>query len=285
MNSKVRNAFLLVSVIVVCVIFIDLIFNFSGLVVEKFDGSTYNYTSSSQNNSSDDEEYDNTKIKSIVSKSDGKTINVSFLQNDPTNKTVTVSSPVAKNANISINSDGTLSQELKMGNSPAQQFKLIKVTSGQAYNELLGENSLGANEFSADTKYPFYILRSVLIDSRCLTYETGNLFTSPIGNYNNQKWDVSELRNPTVSIVTHDVENTNVGPLNKNGSSSNGDIIDPNKIKINLNLTDELKQQLMGVKPEVLTGNKSNNNQTKCGTQIPRDSLVSLCRGCDPDKL
>jgi hypothetical protein len=291
MNSKVRNALLLVSIIIVIVIFIDLIFNFSGLVVEKFSGG-YNLTSKSQNNDENDDEFDHTKIKSLVSKNDGKAFNVKFIQSDPTNRTVVVYSPVSKNANISVNSDGTLSEELKMSTNPAQQFKLYKVTDGQTYNELLGENSIGANEFSSDTKYPFYILKSVLLGTRCLTYEPGNLFTTPIGNYSNQKWDVSQMGAPKLSVVTHNVEDNALGSLNKNGDGSDGELFDPNKIKINLNLTDELKHQLLGVNPNILSGsasgnrnsNNSQNSQT-CGTFVPKDSLVSLCRGCDPNKL
>ena len=78
--------------------------------------------------------------------------------------------------------------------------------------------------------------------------------------------------------------------MNRNGDGSDGELFDPNKIKINLNLTDELKQQLH-VSPEVLanssSGRSNGNGQDgeSCGTYIPKDSLVSLCRGCDPDKL
>lgn len=291
MNSKVRNALLIVSIIIILIIFVDLIFNFSGLVVEKF-SSGYNISSSTQNNDDDDDEYDHTRIKSIVSKNDGKTFNVTFLQNDPLNRTVTVSSPVSRNANISVNSDGTLSEELKMSTNPTQQFRLFKVTNGQSYNDILGDNSPGANEFGSETKYPFYILKSVINDTRCLTYEPGNLFTSIAGNYSNQKWDVSATRNPTVSVVTHNVNNNELGALNRNGDGSDGELFDPNKIKINLNLTDELKQQLLGVSPEALGGggasgrnNGGSGSGSSCGTQIPRDSLVSLCRGCDPDRL
>ena len=96
MNSKVRNAILLVSIIIVLVIFVDLIFNFSGLVVEKFSGG-YSVSSSSQDSEDVDEEYDHTKINSIVSKNDGKAFNIKFVKSDPTNRTVVVSSPVAKN--------------------------------------------------------------------------------------------------------------------------------------------------------------------------------------------
>lgn len=288
MNTKVRNALLCVSIVIVLVIFVDLIFNFSGLVVEKFSSGGYAMPSTPQNNDENDDEFDHTKIKSIVSKKDGKAFNVKFIQSDPTNRTLVVYSPVSKNANISVNSDGTLSQELKMSTNPAQQFKLYKVTDGQSYNDLLGESSLGANEFSQETKYPFYILKSVLLDTRCLTYEPGNLFTNPIGNYSNQKWDVSQMAAPKLSVVTHDVEENALGSMNKNGDGSDGELFDPNKIKINLNLTDELKHQLLGVSPEVLAAANARNAQSRgdsCGTQLPKDSLVSLCRGCDPDKL
>lgn len=289
MNSKVRNTVLFVSIVIVLVIFVDLIFNFSGLVVEKFSSGGYVIPSTSQNNDENDDEFDHTKINSIVSKKDGKAFNVKFIQSDPTNRTLVVYSTVSKNANISVNSDGTLSQELKMSNNPAQQFKLYKVTDGQSYNDLLGDNNLGANEFSQETKYPFYILKSVLLDTRCLTYEPGNLFTNPIGNYSNQKWDVSRMTAPKLSVVTHNVEENALGSMNKNGDGSDGELFDPNKIKINLNLTDELKHQLLGVNPELLAAanvNRSQNSSSaSCGTQIPKDSLVSLCRGCDPDKL
>ena len=285
MNTKVRNTLLFVSIVIVLVIFVDLIFNFSGLVVEKFSSGGYAMPSTPQNNDENDDEFDNTKIKSIVSKKDGKAFNVKFIQSDPTNRTLVVYSPVSKNANISVNSDGTLSQELKMSTNPAQQFKLYKVTDGQSYNDLLGESNLGANEFSQETKYPFFILKSVLLETRCLTYEPGNLFTNPIGNYSNQKWDVSQMSAPKLSVVTHNVEENALGSMNKNGDGSDEELLDPNKIKINLNLTDELKKQLLGVSPEVLATTKANSQSSSCGTQIPKDSLISLCRGCDPDKL
>ena len=80
------------------------------------------------------------------------------------------------------------------------------------------------------------------------------------------------------------------GAMNGNGDGSDGELFDPNKIK-NLNLTDELKQQLLVIDSEVLNPLqeinllKETDNGESCGTYIPKDSLVSLCRGCDPDKL
>lgn len=293
MNSRIRNILLLVSIIIVLIIFIDLIFNFTGIVVEKFSGGGYNVNQNSNTNTTDDE-YDHTTIKSIVSKNDGKTFNIKFIPNDPQHRLVTVGSPVKRNANISVNSDGTISEELKMSSSESQRFTLHKIVDGQSYHEVLGDNSPGANEFSDETKYPFYILVPSLNSERCLTYEPGNLFTSVKGNYSNQKWDVSSLANPTTTVLTHNVNNNSIGSLNSNGDGSDGELIDPNKIKINLNLTDELKHQLLGIDPSTSgsgsgSGNNSSNsngsNNQSCGTHIHRDSLVSLCRGCDPDRL
>lgn len=280
MKVKVRNTLLLISLIIVLIVIIDLIFNITGLVVENFSsvGDT------GPNNDSDTKDIETSKIKSIVSKFDGKMLNVVFLQNDPTNKTLCISSPVAENANISVNSDGTLSQELKMTSNPSQQFRILKITNSQDYSDHLGDNSFGANEFNDEaTKYPFYILKSVRMEGWCLAYEPGNLFLMPIGNYNNQKWDVSNIKNPSVSVITHDVHDTSIGSLNKNGNGSDEELFDPNKIKINLNLTDEIKKQL-GISDGSFSSG-SNSNSQNCSGQIPKNALTSLCRGCDPDKF
>ena len=110
-----------------------------------------------------------------------------------------------KMLNITVNSNGTISQELKMTSKTNQQFLLLKINNGSDYTNVLGNNPLGANEFSSETKYPFYIIKSVQLSNWCLAYEPGRLFLAPIGNYSNQKWDVSNFRNPSISVLTHNV--------------------------------------------------------------------------------
>lgn len=324
MNESVRKVLLTMSLIIVIVIFVDLIFNFSGLrmtknnITEQFQsvaGQSYNSGGNNEgnniNNMLDSEDYDHRNIKSIVAKNDGRMFNIMFLPNDNENKTICVSSPVSKNANITVNSNGTISQELKMTSKTNQQFLLLKITNGSDYSNILGNNPLGANEFSADTKYPFYIVKSVQLSNWCLAYEPGKLFLSPVGNYSNQKWDVSNFRNPSVSILTHNVNNTNIGGINSSSDGGvSGEINDPNKIKINFNLTDELKDQLFGLNGDIpfideifdkrdksqrtknkgnssnyLRGGKSGQSNGSCPTEIPKDSITSLCRGCDVDRL
>ena len=194
------------SLIIVIFIFVDLIFNFSGLrmtknnITEQFQsvaGQSYNSGNDGEgnniNNMLDSEDYDHRNIKSVVAKNDGRMFNIMFLPNDNENKTICVSSPVSRNANITVNSNGTLSQELKMTSKTNQQFLLLKINNGSDYSDVLGNNPLGANEFSAETKYPFYIIKSVQLSNWCLAYEPGKLFLAPIGNYNNQKWETIEI--------------------------------------------------------------------------------------------
>lgn len=291
MNEKVRSVVLLLAIVVVLVIFVDLIFNFSGLMKEKFTvSSSYNSQSESMPQEESDENLNHTNIKSVVAKFEGKMIKVSFVPNDPNNKTVVLESPVSNNANLSVNSDGTLSEKLKASSETSQQFNLLKINNSQEYNELLKESNNGANTTSTVTNYPFYILKSVKFGDHnwCLAYEPGKLYLSPIGNYNNQKWDASNIEVKTKSVLTHTVNNTAAGAFNKNGDAIDGEIDDPNKIRINLNLTDELKRQLLGVETSSSSsGTNSSNNLdgSNCNTNIPKNALSSLCRGCDPDRL
>ena len=291
MNEKVRNVVLLLAIVVVLVIFVDLIFNFSGLMKEKFTvSSSYNSQTEGLPQEESDENLNHTNIKSVVAKFEGKMIKVAFLPSDPNNETVVLESPVSTNANISVNSDGTLSEKLKASAETSQQFKLLKVNNSQEYNTLLKESNNGANTTSTVTQYPFYILKSVKFGDHnwCLAYEPGKLYLSPIGNYNNQKWDASNIEVKTKSVLTHTVNNTGAGAFNKNGDTIDGEIDDPNKIRINLNLTDELKRQLLGVETSsTSSGSGSSNNfdGSKCSTNIPKNALSSLCRGCDPDRL
>ena len=274
MNDKIRNTLLIVCVVIVLLIFVDLVFNFTGIMVEKFDDKEISI--------------ENGNIKSIVSKQDGRIFNIEFVK-DSTNKTICISSPTKSNANIYYSSNGTLGDKLKNSVDGRQQFKIHHITSESEYEELIynGDNELGSD--TSNIKYPFYIIIPSINPnpSKCLSYEPGRLFLANSGNYSNQHWDVSNQLNPNVdSLATHDVANSSYGSLNTGGdkTGSEGDIHDPNKIKINLNLTDELKKQLFGNNIVSSSGSGSSGSG-KCGTQISKDAVSSLCGGCSVDKL
>ena len=304
MNEKIRNILLLISVVIVLAIFVDLIFNISGNKVENFYatdiGKAYSDSEKPETPSSGrvNDDYSSVlkeNIKSIVSKHDGRMFNISYIKSDPEQKTIIIPSPVKENANISVNSDGTLSETLSMSSKSEQQFQLIEVNGVSEYQDLFPEykNDRGARLDTA--QYPFWIVKSNKIGftNWCLAYEPGKLFLSPIGNYNNQKWDVSNLKNPKKSVLTHCVSDSSLGSFNNSAANDplNQEVHDPNKIKINLNLTDELKKQLF---PGVDFGKGSNigdagvsgfTGSANCGTQIPGSALGSICPGCDHTRI
>ena len=304
MNEKIRNALLLVCVIIVLLIVIDMIFNFSGIGVEKFQSgieNAYEAGSNSGNGSKNtqlsDDQLDHTNIKSIISKKDGRIINVVFVNDDPNNTTIIIPSPVNNSMNITVNSDGTLGEQISLSSAPRQRFRLKKIENAGELADFVGNTNLGANVNTS--KFPFYVVTSMLpgFEDRCLAYEPGRLYISSKANYDNQKWDVSNLRNPKKSVLTHTVTNNNVGSLNNaNQNPVNDEHYDPNKIKINFNLSDELKRQLIGLNTEDGAADPNSSSNTKnrdhsqfygqqCSTQLPADAISSLCPGCNPDRL
>jgi hypothetical protein len=286
MNSKNKNIMLFVCIFVVLVIFIDLIFNFSGIFIENFTSSAapgYNAGSTSSGDSTTTSEPDISDIKSIVSKISGRVFNINFVQGS-TNK-ITISSPSnPKIANLSVNGDGTLSEQTKASNNTPQSFKLHRITDIQSYRAVLPNNN-GADIASTCTgrHYPFYIVKSEATGKEdwCLAYDTGNLFIQPIGNYDNQKWDLSKIVVDTKSFCVNNMDNTSTGQLRSEPDSSLDSRQNKDKIKINFNLNDELKSKLFGIED---SGNQ-NNAQQKCPTYLPKDSVNSLCKGCDIDRL
>lgn len=302
MNERVRNALLLICVVIVLLIVIDMIFNFSGVRVEKFqsnEGAAYEAGSGGEGQNTreeqEDEQLDYTNIKSIVSKKDGRIFNIVFTSTDNNNYTCIIPSPVNPNMNITVNSDGTLGEQLSLSNKENQQFRLIKIINANSLDQHVGQTSRGANNSAA--KYPFYVVVSKAsgFENRALAYEPGRLYLATKANYDNQKWDVSNLRNPKKSVLTHAVTTNNMGPLNNaNMNPVNDEAFDPNKIKVNFNLSDELKKQILNLDTE--NGGDSSNPNTRvrdssqfygqqCSTQIPKDAISSLCPGCSPDRL
>ena len=170
MNDKIRNTLLIVCVVIVLLIFVDLVFNFTGIMVEKFQGT----------DDSDTVSIDNGNIKSIVSKQDGRIFNVTIIKTDPNNKKICISSPTKSNANIYYSGNGTLGEQLKNSAAPQQQFKIHNITSESEYEELIynGDNELGSH--TSCIKYPFYIIVPIEdvgdTHRRCLSYEPGRVF-------------------------------------------------------------------------------------------------------------
>lgn len=267
MNEQIRNILLIICIVIVLLIFIDLIFNFTGIRVEGFKTGP--------------------KINSIISKNDGRMFNIKILTSTDDINTwdITIDSPVHTNTNISANTDNTIGEKLSNSSDPDQKFTMYKITGLQDFNRI---SSPLAKERGAGSpqcvEYPFYIVTPSITskDKMSLAYEPGRLFLAPLGKYTNQRWDISSNSNPVKSVLTHKASNTNIGSINNAKLNDPGnEAFDPNKVKINLNLTDELKKQLFGVDGS----GGSDGSSGSCGTHIKRDAIASICPGCDADKL
>ena len=289
MNSKNKNILLFVCLFVILVIFLDLIFNFSSVLTENFTSSissSYNASLGSSGSSANSESSNNsTNIKSVISKMTGKVINISFYSDDPTNSIINIQSPRSEKHNLTVNNDGTLSEENIISSKDTQQFVLKRINNITEYrNELQVNQNNGSDISSTCTKYPFYIIKSNSNNKRsppwCLAYESGNLFVHPIGNYDNQKWEVSNLVISNKSFCTSDMDNTSVGQLRNIPDRDKDKLYDKDKIKINFNLNNELKQKLFGIE-----GENEGSSSNQCPTYLPKKSVESLCKGCDVDKL
>jgi hypothetical protein len=290
MNSKNKNILLFVCIFIVAVIFIDIIFNFSGIMIENFSNhAADNYNSARESDNADaasssQKPIDSRNVKSLVSKLSGRVFNISINPRD--NRIITIVSPSdPKKANVSVNQDGTLSNEGKAREMQNQQFVLERVTNGDQYRRLIGTNSnAGADVSSSCTRYPFYIVKSNAIGKTnppwCLGYETGNLFVHPIGNYDNQKWEVSNVVVDTMSYCTNNMDDTSTGQMRNVPDSKHDKFYNDDKIKVNFNFNDELKSKLFGIE-----STDSGNSGGKCPTYLPKNSIKSLCKGCDVDKI
>ena len=288
MNSKNKNIFLFVCLFIILAIFVDLIFNFSNVIVENYTNevsSSYNATTFNPSESSASNQSVVSEIKSVVSKMTGKVFNVSFFSNDPTNSIINIPSPRSDKHNLTVNNDGTLSEENMISSKDTQQFILKRINNISDYRTELDTNqNNGADISSTCIKYPFYIIKSNSANKRsppwCLAYEAGNLFVHPIGNYDNQKWEISNIIISNKSFCTSDMDSTNVGDFRNIPDRDKDKLYEKDRIKINFNLNDELKHKLFGLEAN---GESSGSNQ--CPTYLPKKSVESLCKGCDVDKL
>ena len=268
MNSKNKNVLLILCLFIVIVILIDIMFNFSGLMMENFQSQSPNTPQ---------------LPSSIISKMSGRVINITFMSNDPNNETIFIPSPTSVNKNVIINSDGTLSEDVVRSSDVNQQWILKKINNTSEYQAVLGSNSNnGYNTSSSCISYPFYLVMSNSPAKKnpnyCLSYEPGRIFARPIGNYDNQKWEISNQKLNGKSICTHNTS----GSMRPNPDTANGQSVDADKIKIKLNLNDELLSQLLGKNIQQNSGSGS-DSQT-CDTYLPKNSIKSLCKGCDVDK-
>lgn len=344
-NIKILVIVLFITVIVT----VELLFGFSGKLMKNYketfeasnlleaaasEGETSEQTASTELINSLRPSQDR-PIKVIISKVYGKSINIESIGRLPTSKFILKINGEC----LSVNSDGTYGLGICNRNSLQQHWNLIYITNERELTQAIPQNNRNRGASLSSVQYPFFMCVSAYNTNMCLQYDGGYINVLPIGNYDNQKWDVDYFE-VDYDVKTHE---SNIGPYplnhsNFSGMSNNrnsGELdIDPNRIKINLKLNKEILDQLSNDDSSVLslgsgsgtgvrsrTANNSEDNSSmsianminssnpnpnryvptqsaeqsvseriEMGTcnrndWLPKNSVRSLCKGCDADLI
>ena len=303
-KNNIKFYILLVTILIICIIFVDLIFNFSSLLMnnyekfQTFDKRVLDRAAIRWKKPPSSSSDSNTPIESIISKMNGKIFNIYILSDneDPTEPKI-IQIPTSQVNNLTINENGTFSETPKSNSNQNQNWMLVRVESSEDYEDLLtykhNTGNYDGNSIN-DINYPIYDLLSqsyFFNEPWGLNYNDGILSARPIGNYKSQHWDVSYMKLPKNNFYTYDPSksyNTRFGRLQEPGMT------DPNKIKINFNIKDKnLASLLSGLKDngssdathvdESTESGKTTNN--KCDKYVNKDAISSVCGGCDLSKV
>jgi hypothetical protein len=253
MNNKVLCCLIC---IVVIIILINIIFT---TYKENFD-----ILESASSGYSDEYNYTPPKnINSIISKVDGSILNVNVLTSENNNdKTIEI---LVDNYGIRLCIDEASNNLLKCDS--ANKWLLKFVNNSGMMNEILRESSLGQS--STLINYPYYMILTT--DKKlALQYNNGRFSVSPVGNYDSQKWDVSDYIIPEQQLFVKDIYDS---PLDKMEYEKTTDPKD--RVKINLNINDDRLKEILHVNPN----NNSSNNSETCDTYVPKKAIDNLCSG------
>ena len=219
---------------------------------------------------------------SIVSKYSGKQINVTPVDKDPkdSDKSTYVIEwqPIGGKPGgcFTMEANGTYSTPLCDKKNNNQLWNIINVKDQDRYNELFEEvnnKNIGMGVPLEETKFPFYIVRSVKKIGYVLNYEGGSLSVREMANYNGQKWDAREDKiqqdplptqanskfvglNPEHNISKSDMSirslGRSLGSVNDNNNGTDSDETETGKkgrngkgpVNLNINLDPDLLARL-----------------------------------------
>ena len=204
-------------------------------------------------------------INSIISKIDGTLLNVNVLSSESgtNNKTIEI---LTDNYGSRLCMEDTTKNLSKCDVSKQWELKFIN---GPSDMDDLRRSSLGQSSTMIKDSF-FMVLTS---DGKfALQYNNGRFSVAPVGNYDSQKWDVSDYEIPQKQLFVNDIYD---GPLDKMHYSQDSDPKD--RVKINLNVNQDILKKLLHIDT-----NTSNDEGTrsKYDRYIPKKAVNNLCSGC-----
>ena len=170
--------------------------------------------------------WDENPVRSIISRSYGTSLDV--LASTPSanldsNYIIPIKNPNNNNpvGCITINLNGTYTISLcDLGNGN-QHWNIVKVNDEDAFREIIG-NDTSVNE---SENYPFFMILSVADRTRALSYSRGSISVRPVGNYEDQKWLVSQEQSGSLTPVIEYNQHMGLSPeyVNRVDSVDSGD--------------------------------------------------------------
>ena len=166
-------------------------------------------------------------------------------------------------------------------NSEGQKWRLLLIKSSKDFYSIFG-NSIISKSFN-NIPPPFYIIISNIsnIDSNiALHYDYNNLTTRPFENFSTQKWYISDM---SVSNV-----------FDKYGNLENQNLIDYDKVNINLKIKDATLLNLLknngisgtnaGKDAVIGSGTDLATSPESC-KYLNKDVIENGCSGCVLDNI
>ena len=280
MNSKIKKAGLVVSIIIVVIILVDLLFNLSGVLSERFQNSgnintkemERRFNNAVNNNgikysqeNIDRNEINAQIIRSIESIFSTARYNVVALPFNASTVPTTSINIKSDNFNSLSVSNDIISRTTSDYSDNAQTFKLLKMKNMRDVAKFIGE---GTYIPATQDEFPYYFIKAPGASNLVLHVGDTELSLVKPSNRTNQRFNAHTETHQSIS----------------SGESEKVDI----KIKLDQESINSIIEKL-GISDLNNTVSEFNTNNTveDCDRDswIPRDAVESICISCNPDLI
>lgn len=282
MNLKIKKAGIIVSIIIVIIILVDLLFNFSGVLNERFqagggEGATeteqnaekqeqkerHNRAKASSNNDVNNNT-DDKEIKSIESEYSSERFNV--LSVDGTIPTTTINIKTSSFNSLSFDDNGGLTRSATTLGDQKQQFTLVKINNFEEVEKFMIDRNI-ETYFPAPVEFPYYYILAPGTEDKVLNVGDEDLSLRKPNNRNNQIFHVHN----TPYLGLDNKPNDQIDIKIKLDQESINTIIDKLGFADINNTASDFDTDL--------------DKDCNLDNWIPRDAVNSMCPLCDPDLI